>query len=221
MSAQINLYHPRFLKKRELLTLTNVVAASSTILVLLLLGGAWAARHLAEKQADATAASTEYKVVKDRFDAVAKAAGERKPSPLLESDIVNAELLLKRREEIVGLLESGAVGNSVGFAEYFRGFSRQAPEGLWLTGFVIGAGGNEMEIHGRMLNSAALPGYIKRLGAEKAFQGRNFAALTLDRPDAKPVATSAAVPPAPTSGPAKYIDFILTPKLPDSPGAKP
>lgn len=221
MSAQINLYHPRFLKKRDLLTLTNVVAASATMLLMLLGGGIWAANHLAAKQGEAAVASAEFKAVKDQFDATAKAAGERKPSPLLAADIVNAELLLQRREEIVRLLESGVVGNSAGFSDYLRGFARQAPEGLWLTGFVIGAGGKEMEIHGRMLSSVALPDYIRRLGTEAAFQGRDFAALTLDRPDAKPVAASAAVPPAPTSGPARYIDFVLTPKLADSQGAKP
>lgn len=221
MSAQINLYHPRFLKKRDLLTLTNVAAASVVMLLVVLGGGIWASNTLAAKQAEATAASAEFKAIKDQFDATAKAAGERKPSPQMAADVVNAELLLQRREEIVRVLESGAVGNSVGFADYLRGFARQAPEGLWLTGFVIGSGGNDMEIHGRMLSSVALPDYIRRLGTEAAFRGRNFAALTLDHSDKKPVAVSAAVSPAPTSGPARYIDFVLTPQVADVHGAKP
>ncbi|MCX7149740.1 MAG: hypothetical protein NTY05_10085, partial [Rhodocyclales bacterium] len=66
------------------------------------------------------------------------------------------------------------------------------------------------------LNAGALPDYIRRLGAEKVFQGRSFAALTMNRADppaaGRPVMPGAAVVPAPTPVP-RPIDFVLMPKL--------
>jgi hypothetical protein len=213
MSAQINLYHPRFLKQRDLLTLHNVALAAVAVYGLLALAGVWAWQR-ASTQKDATAAvETELKLTKDQVDAATKAAATRKPSPQLANELESAEGMLRRRSEIARLLESGAVGSTGGFSEYMRGFARQTQEGLWLTGFTIGSGGSDMEIRGSMLSPGALPDYIRRLGGEKAFQGRNFAALSMNRTDpalTPPAGQGAAVSPAPTSAP-RPIDFVLMP----------
>jgi hypothetical protein len=230
MSAQINLYHPRFLKQRELLTLRNVVLAAVTAYSVLALVGGWAWQNANAKRESATAAEAQLKLTKDQVDAATKSAATRKPSPQLAAELDSAESMLRRREEIARLLESGAVGSTGGFSEYMRGFARQAQDGLWLTGFSIGSGGNDMEIRGSMLNPGALPDYIRRLGAEKAFQGRNFAALSMNRPgqaSGTSPATSTASPAAATTAPvqtvvARPINFVLLPsKASDAKVAKP
>lgn len=223
MSAQINLYHPRFLKQRELLTLGKLSIAAVALYAVLAGLGAWAWQYAAERKAAAAAAEAQLKVAKQDVDAATAAAANRKPSARLVAEMELAESLLRRRAEIARLLENGTIGNTGGFAEYLRGFARQKPDGLWLTGFTLGAGGADMEIRGRMLSPAALPDYIRRLGAEKAFQGRNFAALTMKRAEPSAVAAAAtpnlAAPPAPTLA-ARPIDFVLTPKRADAKDAK-
>ena len=215
MSAQINLYHPRFLKPREVITLGNLALAAAALYAVLALAGGWAWQQAATRRAAASAVEGQLKAVKEQVEAATKAAGVRKPSPQLIAELEGVEGTLRRRIEIAQLLESGAVGSTGGFADHLRGFARQAPEGLWLRGFTIGAGGNDMEISGSMLNPAALPDYIRRLGTERAFQGRSFAALTLNRADPPativPAGKTIAMPPAPTSDP-RPIDFVLMPK---------
>ncbi|MCX7164932.1 MAG: PilN domain-containing protein [Rhodocyclales bacterium] len=233
MSAQINLYHPRFLRQRDLLSLGNVVIAVVTLYTLLAAAGGWAWQNATMHREAAAAVEAQLASAREQVEVATQAAAIRKPSTQLIAELENAEGLLRRRGEIARLLESGAVGSTGGFADYLRGFARQAPEGLWLTGFTIGSGGNDMEIRGSMLNPAALPDYIRRLGTEKAFQGRNFAALTMNRVDtpatvravgqgaAVPAAaTSIGVPPAPSQGVAlrttpapSPIDFVLLPRL--------
>lgn len=216
MSAQINLYHPRFLRQRDVLTLGNVALAAAALYAVLAVAGGWAWQDAAARKEAAAAAEAQLKVAKEQVEAATRAAAIRKPSPQLMVEADGAEALLRRRSEIARLLESGAIGNTGGFTDYLRGFARQAPDGLWLTGFTIGAGGSDMEIRGSMLNPAALPEYIRRLGAEKAFQGRSFAALTMNRADPPPavklVGLGAAVPPAPTLAP-RPVDFVLMPKM--------
>ncbi len=235
MSAQINLYHPRFLKQRELLTLGNVALAAAVLYVVLAAAGGWAWQESAARKEAAAAAEAQLKSAKEQVAVATKAAAARKPSAQLIAELDSAETSVRRRGDIARLLESGAIGSTGGFSDYLRGFARQAPEGLWLTGFTIGAGGNDMEIRGSMLNPATLPDYIRRLGTEKAFQGRNFAALTMNRADATPAAqpAGAAVTPAPSArdtapGSAggitlapRPIDFILMPKLVEAKETKP
>jgi hypothetical protein len=225
MSAQINLYHPRFLRQRDLLTLTNMVIAAVIACIALALTAGWARQDAATRLQAATAVEAQLKSAKEQVEAATKAAAVRKPSPQVIAELELAESVLRRRGEIARLLESGAVGSTGGFAEYLRGFARQVPEGLWLTGFNIGSGGTDMEIRGSMLNPAALPDYIRRLGAEKVFQGRSFAALTMNRADSppavRPVGQGAAVLPAPTLAPRPPIDFVLMPKLVEAKEVKP
>lgn len=223
MSAQINLYHPRFLKQHDLLTLGNVALAAVACYTLLAAVGGWAWQEAASRKQAAVAAEAQLQSAKQQVEAATKSAALRKPNPQLIAEAENTESMLRRRDEIARLLEGGAVGSAGGFAEYMRGLGRQVPQGLWLTGFTIGSGGNDMEIRGSMLNSAALPDYIRRLGTEKAFQGRTFAALTMNR-TVPPVAVGTlaqgvAVVSAPTSGPHP-IDFVLMPKLVEAKEAK-
>lgn len=224
MSAQINLYHSRFLKQRDLLSLGNVGMVAATLYLALAALGGWSWHYANARKEAATAAEAELKSMKEQLDAATAAAAIRKPNPQLATELERAEVMLRRRGEIARLLESGVVGSTGGFADFLRGFARQVPEGLWLTGFTIGSGGNDMEIRGSMLNPAALPEYIRRLGAEKVFQGRSFAALTMNRGEppvsAGAVVQSVAVPPAPTPA-VRYIDFVLMPKLAEQKEAKP
>lgn len=230
MSAQINLYHPRYLKQRDLLTLSPIVIAAMGLYLVLAVTAVLAWREASTRQASAAAVGAQLTALKTQVEAETKAMAARKPSPQMQSEVDSAEAMLQRREEIVRLLESGAVGNSSGFSDHFRGLARQAPEGLWLTGFSAGAGGGDMEIRGSTLNAATVPDYIRRLGGEKAFQGRRFAALTMQRPEPPPAAPirapsgAGAVSSAPTLavpvGP-RPIDFVLLPKPADAVEGRP
>jgi len=224
MSAQINLYHPRFLKVRDWLNLGNLALTVALVAAVL---GAWtlvARNEASQRQAEAATVSAELETVKAAIEE-ANRKSSQPANPQLLAEVEHARSALAHREEIARLLESGAVGNSSGFSGFLRGFARQVPSGLWLTGFTLGAGGSDMEIRGSTFDEKIVPDYIRRLGGEKVFQGRSFSALSLQREaatsaPAAPVAADAeaAVSPAPTSsvtGPAlaprRPVHFVLTP----------
>ena len=220
MSAQINLYHERFRTKREFVTLANLLIVAVVLASLMAVAGGWASQQLSRRAAESAAATAQTEALRQQVTATTAALTGRKPSAKLLADVANAEALLKRREEIAQLLEGGSVGSTAGFSDHLRALARQAPPGLWLTGFMIASGGSEMEILGRMNNPEALPNYIRRLGSEKAFRGLSFSALTLNRPAAAAVpAAAGAAPPAPTS--SSPIEFRLQPTRTVTEGAKP
>lgn len=240
MSAQINLYHPRYQSQREWLALGPVLLAALGFYLLLAALGAWAWRDAAQRQATAVAAEAQLKVTKAQVEGATQAAVVRMPNAQLVAEVDNVEALLRRRESILRLLEGGAIGTTSGFAEHFRALARQAPQGLWLTGISIAVGGGDIRISGSTLHAAAVPDFIGRLGREKAFQGKNFAALTMQRPTA-PAASAgttagaasgggSGVAPAPTSATVTagssqaglhQIDFVLLPNLASAAEAKP
>lgn len=240
MSAQINLYHARFLKVRDWLNLNNLALAAAVLFSVLGVTMLVAHHDLSLQQSQATAASSELEAVKLALDQANQLASQP-ANPQLVAEVNHAQAALTRREEIARLLESGAVGNSGGFSAYLLGFAHQVPAGLWLTGLTLGAGGSDMEIRGSTFDEKMVPDYIRRLGNEKIFQGRQFSALSLQRDAATDASANntpstaqtaaSTVSPAPTFGgsaalpkqvsaPRRPIHFVLTP-TPVSQEAKP
>lgn len=221
MSQQINLFNPALRKTRDWLTAAPIAIVACVLLVSVVTAAGWTMTKADSLQRTADQQAASLKSAQERLVSLAKAAAEGKPDPQLAADLANARALLKGREEVMKILEAGTVGNISGFSEYLRGFARQSPNGLWLTGFSIGSGSNEMEIRGRMLNPSALPEYIRRLNSEKVFQGRSFSALTIRRPEEGQDKRNAAVAVTPAAGakslspaaaPATqlaYVEFVL------------
>lgn len=116
---------------------------------------------------------------REQITALGRTLGNRKPDAALAAALGASEARLARRQEVLALLENGSIGTTAGFADVLRGFARQSMPGLWLTGFDVAAGGAELTINGRALDAELVPKYIRRLNAEKVFQGRSFAALKL------------------------------------------
>lgn len=227
MSQQINLLNPAFRKTFDWLSATPVAVATLALLVVLGGASAWAGMRADERERSANQRAEALKQAQDRLLAMTKSIAESKPNQQLAAELANTRAMLHGREEILKVLEGGAFANTDGFAEFLRGFSRQAPKGLWLTSFTIGAGGTEMEIHGRMLNPASLPEYISHLKNEKVFQGRSFASLTIQRPEEskekKPAAGPTAASTKPTGAASaapqvalpSFVDFVLLPSAPN------
>lgn len=216
MSQQINLYEAR-LRPRHLL-LTGQRLAIALVAVLVLTGGlAFFVRSQADQVgAEVVRGQAEVKALQDKHDALVRQLAERKIPAALQIELDNARAMQGVRKEVVALLDSGKLGHTDGFSKVFYGFSRQATGDLWLSGFTVSLGGQEIEIRGKLLDAAKLPGYVQRLGLDPAFQGRRFAALTMDSVDpveVKPGVVASVVPvtPVQTATPRlpRHVEFVL------------
>lgn len=216
MSQQINLYEAR-LRPRHLL-LTGQRLAVALVAVLVLAGGlAFLARGQAgQAGAEVIRGQAEVKALQEKHDALVRQMAERKIPAALQNELDNARAMQSVRKEVVALLDSGKLGHTDGFSKIFYGFSRQATGDLWLTGFAVSLGGQEIEIRGKLLDAAKLPGYVQRLGLDPAFQGRRFAALTMDSVDpaeVKPGAVASVVPVASAQAVPlrlpRHVEFVL------------
>ena len=196
MTQQINLYEARLKPRRELATARNL--GVSALLLLALTGAAvvYARQQADEKTAELAVLQASVNSEQERMTALSKALGGRRVSTALVAEQVRVRTLLSTQQEVMAVLDSGQLGNTSGFSAFMFGFARQALSDMWLTGFAVSAGGEEIEIRGGLLDPAKLPGYVQRLSAEPAFKGRRFA--TLEMRSVEPVAPELAKPGAAT-----------------------
>jgi Fimbrial assembly protein (PilN) len=139
-------------------------------------------------------------------------AAARKPDPQLEAEIARLRTEAKQAQEAMAALKGGSFGEQEGFADYMGAFSRQSSEGVWLTGFTVGAG--DIEIRGRALGPDLVPAYIQRLNREEVFAGRSFARLEMNRPSAQTGADGKAVETV------SFLEFLLATRETGKPSEK-
>lgn len=92
MSAQINLYHPRFLKQHDPLTLKNVAIAVVALYAVLALAGGWIGTNAAQRRDAASLVEAQLKQVTDQVAAETAAAENRKPDPRLLAELQSSRI---------------------------------------------------------------------------------------------------------------------------------
>jgi hypothetical protein len=193
MSQQINLMHAGLLRHTEPFNSAQALLAVATTAVLTA-----ASALLLHRQ---TAAGTERASrLEADLGALQARAADLGANPVAERNA--AELLRLRTAEasqrqLRAAIDSGWVGRTQGYAQYFTALARQSQPTLWITGFAIAADGVALELQGRMADPRMLPEYLRRLNAEPLFKGREFSQLSLK-----------AVEPSAT-GPGGYTEFAL------------
>lgn len=206
MSQYINLFGPAFRKPRLLLSLNRAVLLAGVAAVVMI-GLHFYHQHqvdgLHEELVSAQGLLKAQSAHTDRLKGEAAQTGNAG----LAAEVGRLELELKSARDAMNVLEGGAMGNRSGFANYLQAFSRQALDGLWLTGFTVGGAG-EVAIQGRVISADLLPEYIQKMNKEPALQGRAFSALEMRRPTVVPAPPAKAGEKAVIMAP-RYLEFNL------------
>ncbi|MBS1211822.1 MAG: hypothetical protein H6R26_438, partial [Proteobacteria bacterium] len=101
----------------------------------------------------------------------------------------DADLLQRRVDDLERLLNVAADDGEIrrgGFSGYFEALARQAVPDVWLTGIRLTAGGREMELEGRSLDSRKIPLFVQALGRETVFAAKTFSNLAISRSEQRP-----------------------------------
>lgn len=213
MARQINLYDPALLRKRDWFALSNVVLVAVALATCVVVAGVLAQREVPTLKTQAATNDSQLKAMREQVLMLGQRVAERKPDPRVESELVAARLLASMRGEVLQILRQRLDTQADPFADYLRGFARQSVTGLWLTAFAYDAASGRMEIHGRTVDPALLPEYIRRLNKEPAFRGRAFAALKLAEGRVEPAAGTPVKTGASAEvvKPAPFHEFTLIP----------
>jgi hypothetical protein len=210
VSQQINLFNPIFLKQKKIFTALPMAEALGVIVAGALLLNWYAAQRVADLQREADEGKALLAVREQRLVKANAQFAPRAKDAKLDAELAEAQAELKALHDVSSVLQGGALGNTAGYAEYFRALSRQNVSGLWLTGVSISGAGNDIGVQGRAMQATLIPHYIARLTGERIMHGKSFASLDIGRRDAPaPGAASAGVttPGAPAASP--FVEFSL------------
>lgn len=210
---QINLFNPAFQPQKQLLTAASIALAAGTVIAGVALLAVIGKMETAQLQQQATAGLAQLEQRQARLTSVNTEFAPRKNDPDIAAQITEAERQLAAMRHISGALTRGELGDTSGFAGYFKALARQSAQGLWLTGVTVGAGGAQIGIKGRTLDPAMVPGYLNRLTSEPLMQGKSFASLQIG--EAAPLVSQDAEG-KPATRPAPYIEFSLQ-SVPEEP----
>ncbi|TCV85221.1 MSHA biogenesis protein MshI [Sulfurirhabdus autotrophica] len=208
MSQQINLFNPVFLKQEKYFSATTMVQALGLIVVGVLCIAGYVGFQSYKLQKQGIETSNQLALAQSQLAKVNAEFGPRQKNQALEQELRDAEAELLSLQEVSDILENGELGNTKGYSEYLRAFSRQVVSGLWLTGFSIYGAGNEIGVQGRVLQPALVPAYIARLKREQVMQGKSFSALEMSVPMVDK-ANKEDVAGAAKQEPAGFIEFNL------------
>jgi hypothetical protein len=156
-----------------------------------------------QQQADAGAAQLAQKQA--RLASVSAEFVPRQKSAGVEAERLEVEGQLAALREVSGVLERGELGNTQGYAEYFRALARQHVDGLWLTGVSIVGAGHDIGVRGRALDPRRVPGYLNRLTLEPIMRGKAFGSLQIRQGASGGAEDSGRGPVTP----APYVEFSL------------
>lgn len=200
MSLQINLLNPLLKKQPSYFSLLTMLQALGFIILgsLLFYGYAAYQERLLNKQFIED--TNRFDAEKARMILLEAEFSPQQTSQTLQDDVQQLEKKLAAQAELIETMKASAGGNTSGYSEYMRAFSRQVVQGLWLTGFKVSGDGAEISLSGAVLNPELLPVYIQRLGKEKIMHGKTFSTLQIQ---------ASAVKDPNHASPSRYVEFTL------------
>lgn len=209
MSQQINLFNPIFLQQKKIFAARKMAQALGVLAAGALLIAATAWHSVSRLRQEAAEVAMQAARQQARLASATTEFAARKPSDGMTAAALDAEAELAALRRVSRIIQNGELGDTRGYAAYFRALGRQHQDGLWLTGVAIGSGA-DMSLQGRALSAALVPAYIARLAREPVLQGKAFANLQINEPAAVPAAANAVATGAPPA--LAFIEFALQAK---------
>ena len=206
MSQQINLFNPIFMKQRKYFSLLAMLQALAMVIAGSLIFYGYAIYQVGQLKLQSEETAKRYNAEQKRLVSYATEFSPQKSIQLLQNEVQRLEKQAVEQKEVIETLKSGAVGNTTGYSQYMRAFSRQVVPGLWLTAFKVTGDAAQISLSGGVLKPELLPAYIQRLGREGVMKGKVFS--TLEMQQAK-VDEDKGSGKAPASKARSYVEFTL------------
>jgi Tfp pilus assembly protein PilN len=191
---QVNLFQPIFRKERKLLSFRVLWQGCAAALVVLMLMYGWGVRQTLQMQSELAKREAQQQMFVAQLNKVSARLAGMKTDTGPQLELSNLERELLARQKVVNALTQVRETYTRGISAYLESFSRQAPKGVWLTGFSVQAGGEGLVIRGSSLKPELVPTFLRQLSSENTLAGTRFGLLQIQRESAD----------------ARFVDFTVT-----------
>jgi len=208
MRQQINLYQPKLIGERKRFSAGSLAAVLALVIAALAAYSMQTRKGLTALEDQVATLQTQ----KTELDSMSAQSAQTSSRPEdLESKVKELVRAIAERKRALEMLQSGAAGQTNGFAARLEALARRHVEGLWIDSVMLSGTTGAMNLSGATLNADIVPTYLHSLAQDPVLNGTRFDDFVIERPAAaKPVesdADAAEEPAASRQAATKYVRF--------------
>lgn len=158
-----------------------LLQGTGAVFLLLVLMFAWSWHQTSQMEDDVAYIQTRLDDRNGELEKLAKSLAVMKTDTDPQQELARMEQEFIARQKVVDALTRVRETYTRGVSGYLKSFSRQAPKGVWLTGFSVQEGGENVVIRGSSLKPGLVPVFIQQLSAEPTLAGTQFGLLQIQR----------------------------------------
>lgn len=182
MRQQINLYQPTFTLERKRFSAPTVAIACAIVVAGLAAFSVNAQRELERLEHEVDALRVEQEQKDADIAALQAQQGVSTDPTQLELRVRRLAHAIAERTRALEMLQSGAAGQTTGFAARLEALARRHVDGLWIDAIVLSGTDGAMTLSGATLDADNVPLYLQSLARDTVLKGTRFDDFIIERP---------------------------------------
>lgn len=185
MRQQINLHQPIFRRERKSFSATMVVTMLGVIAVALTVVSAYTTRSVDRLQQEVAQLTEQQTQHQARLLKVGELSSRQARRSDAEARVKSLTATLSERRQALQVLQSGAAGQTSGFAARMEALARRHVDGLWIDALAMSGTQSAMSISGSSVDADIVPVYLRSLSGEAVLSGTRFDEFVIERPESE------------------------------------
>jgi Tfp pilus assembly protein PilN len=183
MRQQVNLHQPIFRRERKSFSALTVAATLGVVAVALTAFSLYTARGVERLQTEVAQLTEQQAKQQTELTKVGETLSRHARRSDVEARVKALTATLSERTQALQVLQSGAAGQTSGFASRMEALARQHVNGLWIDGLAMSGTHSTMSITGGSVDADIVPVYLRSLSDEAVLSGTRFDDFVIERPD--------------------------------------
>jgi Tfp pilus assembly protein PilN len=183
MRQQVNLHQPIFRRERKTLSAITVAMTLGVVAVALTMFSLYTARDVGRLQTEVAQLTEQQQKQQAQLAKVGETLSRQTSRADVEARVKALTATLSERTQALQVLQSGAAGQTSGFASRMEALARRHVYGLWIEGLAMSGTRSTMSISGGSVDADIVPVYLRSLSGEAVLSGTRFDDFVIERPD--------------------------------------
>lgn len=183
MRQQINLHQPIFRRERKAISAVMVATTLGVLALSLTAYSIYTARSVERLQNQVAQLTEEQAKQQEQLAKVGETLSRETRRADVEASVKALTATLNERSQALEVLQSGAAGQTSGFATRMEALARRHVNGLWIDGLAMSGTRSTMSISGGSVDADIVPAYLRSLSSETVLSGTRFDDFIIERPE--------------------------------------
>jgi hypothetical protein len=183
MRQQVNLHQPIFRRQRKAISAVMVATTFGVLAVSLTAFSVYTSRGVAQLESEVAMLTEQQAKRQEQLGEVSETLTREARRSDVEARVKALKATLSERTQALQVLQSGAAGQTSGFATRMEALARRHVNGLWIDRLALSGTRSTMSISGGSVDADIVPAYLRSLSGETVLSGTRFDDFVIERPE--------------------------------------